>query len=190
MKRLLFTIAAAAAPLFSASAQANLSFSGGSGNPLAMTLLGPVQYTITSTPDSPLPFFVFTGTGNVFGASPTVSGSMTYSVNGLGSFGLTTAKSNFASSTITVNDMYLYGTFQTLVIGDIVRLNAGTLTTVGNFAAAAPTSRAYATYINDDNSSTRSSPGVGATVVPEPASFALMAAGLLGLVAVRARRRS
>lgn len=189
MKRLLFTIAAATAPLFSASAQANLSFSGGSGNPLAITLLGPVQYTITSTPDSQLPFFVFTGTGNIFSLS-SVLGSMTYSVNGLGSFGFTIAASNFSSPTITVNDMYLYGTFQTLVIGDIVRLNAGTLTTVHNFAAAAPTSRAYATYINDDNSSTRSSPGVGATVVPEPASFALMAAGLLGLVAVRARRRS
>jgi len=189
MKRLLLTMAALVAPLFSASAQANLSFSGGSGIPLAMTLSGPVQYTITSVPTAGLTAFVFTGAGNLFGTLPSFTGSINYSVNGAGAFALTQIGSGFASASIAANDMYLFGVSQTLVVGDVIRLNAGTLTSVVNFASATPTSRAYNTFIIDDGSAIRSTPGVGVTsVVPEPETFALMGVGLLALVAVRARR--
>ncbi|MEP6832121.1 MAG: PEP-CTERM sorting domain-containing protein [Gemmatimonas sp.] len=191
MKRLLLTIAALAAPLYSASAQANLSFSGGSGTQLAITLSGPVQYTITSTPTSGLPSFVFVGAGDLFGPLPSFTGSINYSINGAGAFALTQIGSGFTSATIAANDMFLFGNMQTLVVGDVIRLNAGTLSSVANFASAAPTSRAYTTFIIEDGSAIRSSEGVPITaVVPEPESFALMGVGLLALVAVRVRREN
>ena len=190
MKRLLLAIAAVAAPLFSASGQANLSFSGGSGGPLTIGLSAPVQYTITSAPTGGAPFFVFTGAGDLFSALPLFTSSINYSINGVGSFGLTQIGSGVTSATISATDMYLFGMFQPLVIGDVVRLNAGTLTSVASFSGAPPTSRAYATFIIQDGSQIRSSPGVSVgTVVPEPASFALMTVGLLGVIAVRSRRR-
>jgi hypothetical protein len=43
-----------------ASAQANLTFSGGSGSPITLTLTSPVSYTMTATSTPGLaPWFVF-----------------------------------------------------------------------------------------------------------------------------------
>ena len=194
MKRLLLTIAALAAPLFSVSAQANLSFSGGSGNKLVMTLSGPVQYTINSVSLLQLPTFVFQGTGNIFPSMlPSFTGSITYSVNGVGAFALTQMGSGFTGGAVAANDIFLFGVLQPLplAVGDVVGLSAGTLTSVSSFAAAAPTSGAYKTFIIEDGGVSRSTLGIGTTsVVPEPATFALMGVGLLALVAVRARRGS
>lgn len=193
MKRLLFTIAALAAPLLSASAQANLTFSGGNGNPLAITLSAPVEYMINTAPPFASPSFVFTGMGNVFAGLPSFTGSMNFSVNGAGAYALSQIGSGYTGGALVNADAFLFGFAfsQPLMIGDVVRLNVGTLTSTANFAAAAPTSRAYETFLADDPGAKRSTFGVSTTsVVPEPASFALMGAGLLALVGVRARRRS
>lgn len=190
MKRLLLTIAAVAAPLCSASGQANLSFSGGNGGLLTIGLSAPVQYTITSLPIAGAPLFVFTGAGNLFSTLPSFTGSINYSINGVGAYALTQIGSNESVAPTSPTDIYFFGTFQPLVLNDVVRLNAGTLTSVANFSFAPPTSGAYATFIVDDHGKLLSNPGVGVgTVVPEPASFALMAVGLLGVIAVRSRRR-
>ena len=190
MKRLLLAIAAVAAPLFSASGQANLSFSGGLGGLLTIGLSAPVQYTITSSPTSGAPIFVFTGAGNLFSTLPVFTGSINYSINGVGAFALTQIGSGFSIGTIAAIDIYFFGPPRPLATGDVVRLNAGTLTSTAIFSAAPPTSRAYDTFIIEDGSKILSGPGVGVgTVVPEPASFALMAVGLLGVIAVRSRRR-
>ncbi len=191
MKRLLFTIAALAAPLFSASAQANLNFSGGNGNKLTITLLTPVEYTINTAPAFAYPSFVFKGTGDVFQGLPSFTGSMNFSVNGVGAFGLTQIGSGYTGGAPVGADAFLFGFdfTQPLMIGDVVRLNGGTLTSTLNFAAVAPTSRAYETFLAEDGGDKRSSFGVSTTsVVPEPATFALMGVGLLALVAVRTRR--
>ena len=190
MKRLLLTIAAVAAPLCSASGQANLSFSGGNGGLLTIGLSAPVQYTITSLPIASVPSFVFTGAGNLFSTHPSITGSINYSINGVGAYALTRINSGVSLGQISPTDIYFYGFAQPLVLNDVVRLNAGTLTSLTNFSFAPPTSGAYATFIADEDANIRSSTGVSVgTVVPEPASFALMAVGLLGVIAVRSRRR-
>ncbi len=184
MKRLVFTLAAIASPLCSISAQANVGFTGGSGSQLVMTLFAPIKYTITSNTASPEPLFVFVGTGHTFMSFQSVLSTMTYSVNGAGSFPLSWVTSGITyGAPLTENDTYFGGYFQSLAIGDIVRLNAGTFTTVDPFAAAAPASGQFQTYIVDSRADIRS--GFGVTTVPEPGTTALVAAGLLGIVALR-----
>ena len=66
-----------------ARAQAMLAFSGGSGAPLTLTLNAPVTYFITTASGSGgAPFFDFQGVGDVFGSSPYVSGTVTFTING------------------------------------------------------------------------------------------------------------
>lgn len=189
MKRLLFTLAAIAAPLLPAGAQANLSFSGGNGIPLTMTLQQSVQYTINSVPTTGAPAFVFVGLGNLFPSLPSFTGSITYSVNGAGAFSLTQIGSGFTGGNISSTDAFLFNNFVPLFVGDVVRLNAGTLTSAVNFAPAAPTSKAYATFIIEDGGAQRSTLGVStSSVVPEPSTYLLMVAGL-SLLGITARRR-
>ncbi len=189
MKRSLLAVSLLAAPLASVSAQANLNFSGGNGSPLIITLSTPVQYTITTSFSAPE--FVFVGTGNVFTtALPAFTGSMNFSVNGVGAYGLTQIGSGVLVGDLTPTDAFLFGfdVMPPLAVGDVVRLNAGTLTSTMNFPALAPANGAYETFIAQDGGDRRSTFGVATTsVVPEPASFALMGAGLLALVGVRAR---
>ena len=165
-------------------------FSGGNGGLLTIGLLAPVENTVSSLPASVAPFFVFTGAGNFFPTLAGFTGSINYSINGVGAYALTQIGSGHLGAAIALTDIYLCGTFQPLAMNDVVRLNAGTLTSVANFSFAPPTSGAYATLIVDDDSEILANPGVGVgTVVPEPASFALMAVGLLGVIVMRSRRR-
>jgi hypothetical protein len=91
---------------------------------------------------------------------------------------------------MTVNDAFLFGgSHPSVNVGDVIMLNAGTLTSALNFSVAAPTSRAYDTFIIEDGGTIRSTAGVSAaTVVPEPQSLALLAVGLFGVIALRTRR--
>src|SRR5688500_5438005 len=58
-----------------------MSFSGGSGSPLTITLSEPVGYTVTAPPFIGV-LFDFKRVGNVFGGTLNVSGTITYTVNG------------------------------------------------------------------------------------------------------------
>ena len=115
---------------------------------------------------------------------------MNFSVNGVGAYGLTQIGSGYTGGALVASDAFLFGFSleQPLVSGDVVRLNAGTLTSTLSLPAVAPLNGAYETFIAQDGGDQRSTYGVATTsVVPEPASFAMMGAGLLALVGVRAR---
>jgi hypothetical protein len=129
---------------------AQVTFSGGSGAPLSFSLKAPVTYTVTAAPTNLAPYFVFRNTENLNFAVP-ISGSITYSVNGGPAQTLVIARSGFSIGELAVEDLFFYGTFIALNVGDVVTLTAGTCTTTGNVAAAAPANGSYTTLIFDGN---------------------------------------
>ncbi len=140
-------------------AQANLTFSGGNGAPLSITLLEPVTYTINSTactttglPAATGPSFVFDEAGNPFlNSFPSVTGNITFSINGGAAQPITTANSGRATSNDrTPNDIYVFGNTQSLSINSTVVLFAGTITTTANIAAAPPASGSFTTFITNN----------------------------------------
>jgi hypothetical protein len=58
-----------------------LTFSGGGGTPLTMTLPQAITYMVTAPPTISAPFD-FKGVGNIFGGTLNVSGTGSYTVNG------------------------------------------------------------------------------------------------------------
>ena len=180
---------AAAAPSSSALAQANLSFSGGSGAPLTLTLSGDVSYTITGTvaPGNG-PIIAFDGVGDFTANSfLSVAGDLTFSVNGGGPLTLDTLRSGFQGGSITADDAYLFSlsSLPGLAIGDVVVLSSGFLTTTANFSNPAPAGGNFGSYLTDGNGNS-----VAVAAVPEPSTWALALGGLgvLGLVQGRRRR--
>jgi hypothetical protein len=182
-----------AMPMAAANAQANLSITGGNGSQVVFTLLAPVQYTLTVSPADWAPFFVFQNVGDPFGATwPSVSGTMTWSVNSGPVRSVTTANSGLIrGSLFTANDLYLYGVdalqSSWLQSGDVITLWNGTLTTDDAFAFVPPTATRFTTLLLDTQGARISTDGV--TTVPEPSTYALMAAGLAALGFVSRRRR-
>lgn len=171
----------------SAQGQANLTFSGGSGSPFTLTLTQPVTYTVlTSAGTSPI--FLFDGVGNVFGGGgDAVTGSITYTINGGSPQTINLMASGVTAGSIAPDDLYFYGAFLGVTAGDVVILNAGSVTTNGNVAGAAPLGGAYNTFIIDgSNGNQVSGPG---TAVPEPEAIALAVfGGIVALLVSRKRR--
>jgi hypothetical protein len=157
----------------SAHAAVPISFSGGSGSPLSMTLPYPVSYTITAD-HSPFhgPVFVFDSVGDLFGNSfPAVTGTISFSIDGGLPLALDYVNSGVFVGSISGDDIYASGPIGPIAIGSVVTLSAGTLTTNTNVAAAAPASGLYETRITSHNGLTMSTPGVA---VPEPATLSLL----------------
>nr|WP_309695327.1 PEP-CTERM sorting domain-containing protein [Armatimonas sp.] len=173
-----------------ASAQANLTFSGGSGTPLTMTLTAPVSYTMTaSAAFNTAPVFVFKGVGNVVPGNG-VTGTMRYSINGGTLQTLTNIQSGVTSGALVANDVYTFGFFPGVTIGDTLLLAAGVLTTNTNVAAAAPANGAFNSFIISTSAvqiSTLGSSG-GGGVAPEPGTLALLALGVIGGIVARRRK--
>lgn len=170
-----------------AHGQANLTFSGGNGSPLSITLLQPVVFTINIAGPQTGPIFVFQGAGNPFaGASFAATGNISYSVNGAGNQALTGFGSGITTGNISPNDIFANGALGSLNLGDTIRLNAGTLTTSSNVAAAPPASGSFTTFVAN-NSGVRIST-FGAPV-PEPRSSVLLLIGGLGLLVMIQRVR-
>ena len=165
MKRLLLCCVVAVLSVLvaaSAHAQANLSFSGGSGTPLSITFSQPEIFTITGTAAT-APVFVVQGLGNLFpnengvnGAG--VSGTVTFQINGGTQLVLDTVRSGFTGGNTVATDTYFFGTLPGVTTGSVVRLGAGTETTTGNYAAAAPSKGTFNVFIADGSTGSAVSP--------------------------------
>jgi hypothetical protein len=178
----LFSLAASAllASAGHVRAQANLSFSGGSSSPFVLTLNAPVQYVINAALTSNAPFFVFKNVGNPVGSQTSVTGSISFSINGGPAKAIATENSGAAVGTIGSNDLFFFGPFSGLNIGDVITLAAGTETTNTSVANAPPPGGNFTTYLTDGNGVQVSTTGV--TVVPEPATCALLGLGCMALL--------
>ena len=188
-----FALLLCAAP--AANAQANLSFTGGSGTPLTLLLSNPVTYTVTTTNNNGAPFFLFKNTGNPFNNFFSVTGTITFSINGGANQTITDAVSGGNAGVLNPNDIYIFGPFPGVTVNDIVTLSSGTLTTTGNIAAAAPASGSFTTFITSNNTSQLSSNGVAgpAAAAPEPGTLPLLGMGIIsgmGTLGVARRRKA
>lgn len=164
--------------------QANLSFSGGSGSLLSMTLAQSVNYVMTTTTFT-TPTFLFDEVGDIFGDNiHNVTGDITFSINGGAPQSLFGMNSGITFQSATPNDLYIFGGQANFTIGDIVTLNAGTLTTTTSVAAPAPPAGSYATWVTDDLAGKISSNGVA---VPEPSIGALIALAGVTFALIRLR---
>ena len=157
--------------------QANLTFAGGNGNPLSITLLQPVSYNITGLNcggGGNSPIFVFDEVGNLLSTSSReVSGTINYSVNGSTPILIDTAQSGFSLNEVTINDLYIYSLSRPGVSsGDTVVLNAGTVLTTGfNFAGAPPAPGSFTTFITNSSLVKCSANGVALGTTAAPVSI-------------------
>ncbi len=119
-------------------AQADLTFSGGDGAPLQLTLNAPVTYVVTTASDGVGLGFDFQGVGNLFAEKAYVTGTITYAVDGGTPMSVPYFNSGFAGGGVAATDVYLFGAMSGVAVGDIVVLNAGTLTTNADFEDAPP----------------------------------------------------
>lgn len=169
--------------LFSPAARAAavpLTFSGGSGSPLTITLTQPVTYTITTAPAIGV-IFDFKSVGNVFGGTLTASGTMSYTVNGGAPIAINVGDTGLPTGTIAANDLLLFrNPLPAASLGDVIVLS-GSVTTAINIPAAAPANGSYSAVLVDPNGA---QVGVG---VPEPTALAVLAAGGVALLARRRR---
>jgi len=161
-----------------------LSWSGGSGTPLSVTFADPIIFdvTTTSTP-SFAPAFVMVGMGNLFGGTFPAATGLTYSINTLnGGSNLSISQwdSGISGGDVAATDVYFWGTLPGVTVGDIVTLNAGTLTGTAPYAGVAPTATSAEMFLMDGNGANLSTGGI--TTVPEPTAALLGTLGLLGLL--------
>ncbi len=173
----------------SAYGQANLSFSGGSGTPLTITLNQTVTFTITTAAANT--GVVFQGVGDIFaGGMYRASGSIPYQVDSGFALSLAGFESGFTAGSITAMDVFAYAdNWPAVKVGDVVTLKAGTVTTNSNYTAPAPISGSYDAFIYEEYSGGRVSLN-GVSVVPEPSAWAMCSLGASLLALTLRRRRS
>jgi len=160
----------------SANAQANLSFSGGNNTPFVLTLSGPVTYVINAAPTGNEPFFVFQNVGNPLGSQQSVFGTISFSIDAGAVQTITNENSGVVIGNIGSNDLFIFGPFSALTIGDVVTLLAGTITTNTSVAGAPPAGGSFTTFLTDSNGVQVSTAGV-----PEPATWVLLCLGCMSL---------
>lgn len=162
-----------------------LSFTGGNNAPLSVTIGGAVSYTVNAALTSNAPFFVFKNVGNALLGQRAISGNISFSINGGPNQLVSTGNSGAAIGNIAANDLYIFGPFSALVIGDVVTLSAGTVTTNTNIAGAPPSGGSFTTILTDGNGVQVATAGVA---VPEPTTWALLGLGCTGWLGLRRRR--
>lgn len=175
-----------------------LSFSGGSGTPIVITLASPVTYTITGLPNPGTvdPYFVFNEVGNVFQVEAPLVGGGAPSYTGVGIPDPTLTINRISSGESShgainsLNDVKFRHapsagtTF--LFTGEVFNLTAGTFMTSNNFFGSLPADGYYETFIMDASYTYL---GAGSTsAIPEPSTYAALA-GLAALGLAGWRRR-
>ncbi len=171
----------------SAHGQATLTFSGGLGTPLTLTLSQPVTYTLTSSSDAFGPLFLFNGVGNLFaGSFPAVTGTITHSLNGASGTTFRNLNSGQTGNSLATNDVTASNNtalIDSFFVGQVYVLSAGTLTTTGNYAGNAPAGGVFTTYMTDVAGNRISSNGV--SLVPEPSTWAWLTLAILSMGVAR-----
>lgn len=161
-----------------AEAQANVTFSGGNGTPLTITLQRSVLYTINNAAcegSNIRPRFILDEASNAFDSSfPSATGTINYTVLSTGnSQGFDVVNSGINFGAITANDIYFYNQgVINIPAGSRIRLNAGTLTTINNFAGAPPANGSFTTFIAGTNAIRCSADGI-----PEATSASVSISG-------------
>lgn len=123
----------------SAHAATQITWSGTPGStPLSMTLSQSVTFNITSSTNSG-DFILFAirgvqATPDTQTSAGAINTNWTFSINGSGSYSMLGWMDNgYSSGDITANDSYTYWLSSVpLAIGDVVTLNAGTISTTSN----------------------------------------------------------
>ena len=179
---------AAVAGLASSAANAAVpvTFAGGSGAPLTITLDQPYQFHTFAETNRHM--FVVHGVGdfmNSFGMQ--LVGDITFSVNG----GPARAITNFGTGSsggggdLGADDMYLNSADLYSEPGSIVVLSAGTLSTHFPIPETAPASGSFDLMIHN---ATGQMVSYGGVPVPEPASLGLAMVGAAAMLRRRRRR--
>jgi hypothetical protein len=183
MTKIFFSAIAALSLCSSVHGQASLSFSGGNGAPLTLTLAQPINYVINANHGPYQPTFFFAGPNALFPLPVVLSGNIFFTVNGGAPQAVALASFGSTGMTLAQN------TAGSVFFGDSITLSAGTLVTTGSFFGSAPASGSYVTYV----------PGSGATgpwvstfgvPVPEPGSVALAVTAGAAFCAAAWRRRT
>jgi hypothetical protein len=173
----------AVAPLARAAVLVPLTFSGGGGTPLTITVTQPITYVVTATPAGGI-LFDFKSVGNLFNGTVNVTGSMTYSVNGGAANTITTGTTGAAAGTIAATDLLLFHNPATAAaLNNTIVLSAGSVTTAVNVGSAAPANGSFAATLVDQSGNQ-----VGTGSVPEPATATTLAAAT-ALTLLQRRRR-
>lgn len=156
-----------------AQAQANLTFEGGNGSPLKITLLQTVTYTINNSQCAGGgPVFIFDEAGNPFlGSFLPVTGTMTFFINGGTAQSITSTASGVTANNISPNDIFVFGAQTGATNGNMVVLNAGTVMTTSDVAGPKPENGSYATFITDGNGFQCSDNGVATAVTAASVSI-------------------
>jgi hypothetical protein len=156
-----------------AQAQANLTFSGGNGTPLTITLQQSVSYTINNAQCvSDGPIFIFDETGNPFSiGTQFVTGTISFSINGGAAQAIIRARSGATVNNISANDIYIYDAQPGAPSGSTVVLSAGTLRTNNNVAGAPPASGSFTTFITNGTGVRCSTNGVATVTTASSVSI-------------------
>jgi len=169
-----------------ASAQVALSFSGGLGSPLTVTVQNDVTFTLTS--DGVKHDFLFIEIPGVGPMSEfSVTGSLAYTTNGGAPNTFEMGTAGMASGHLGIT---LWRTGSTWQATDEVVLHAGSFTTGVNYLMGAPSAGSYNLYLADNMGTFISAAGT-VSAVPEPSTYAAIFGALaLSAVAVVRRRRA
>ncbi|QYM78695.1 PEP-CTERM sorting domain-containing protein [Horticoccus luteus] len=189
-----------------------LTFTGGHGSEVKISWSSPIVYTLTGSTGigAVNPTFVFqsvTTSSAIFSTQGAVGGvAPTYTSTGAGSSDGTQTintffASNFNFNTVHPDDVVFYATTDTantlLTAGDVFTLSAGSLrydgspTTSAGYMGALPADGYYNTFIADGNNTYYQNLGSGASAIPEPSTYAMMAgAAILGFAVWRRRARA
>lgn len=149
------------------NAQAILTFSGGNGSPLTITLTRSVTYTVNSGNcggGAGAPFFIFDEAGNPFGGAATgLTGTMSFHKNADPNSPISAANSGATiPPSFTANDLYVYGLNSFASIGDTYVLSAGSVTTTGSIAGPPPAGGSFTTFVANSSGGLCTTNGVAA----------------------------